>query len=316
MMQRILFSWLRTYVWCALHVFYRQIRVSGVSHVPQGAVIFAGNHQNALLDALLIVCSSRRYTHFVARADIFSNRWVKKLLHAINMMPIYRIRDGWQSLTQNEGTFKACTRILQAQEPIVIFPEGNHGSARRLRRLSKGFTRLAFEALRQTPDLPVYIVPVGLNYTRPREARSAVHIIYGPALLANPYYQLGEPRGAHALREALGEAMQKLITHLPESRAELAATLNDRPVNFLEPETVNAWIANPQLPLPLLKSRPDFVGVCWRVLLFPAVLAWKKWNGRIKDRVFVASFKFAVALVAGTLLLAGAMIAAVVYAWS
>lgn len=303
MIQRVFFHLLRTYVWGALHVFYRQIRITGPERVPKGAVLFTANHQNAFMDALLIVCSSGRYTHFLARADIFKKSWAKKLLQLINIIPIYRIRDGWQSLAQNQETFERCTRILGKREPIVIFPEGNHGSARRLRPLSKGFTRVAFETLRTYPDLPLHIVPVGLNYTQPQRARSAVHIIYGQPLLANSFFAMGEQRGAQELREALSTALQKLITHVPENQAAIAATLALQSVDYLQPEKINAWVANPERPLPLEKPTPDLTGVFWRVLFFPLALLWRRWDGRIKDRVFVASLKFAFAFGAVTAVL-------------
>ena len=293
MMQRLFFRLLRSYVWLALHIFFRRIRVSGLDQIPPGAVLFTANHQNAFLDALLIVCSSKRYTHFLARADIFRKRWARSLLRLINLLPIYRVRDGWQSLNRNHETFAACSHLLAAQQAIVIFPEGNHGSARRLRPLSKGFSRVAFQTLRLQPALPLFIVPVGLNYTDPTHARSSVHIKYGPPLRANTYFEMGEPQGAQALRDALSFAMQQLITHLPEQPAPHVEALTSQPVDFLEPERINAWIANPALPLPLHNRQPDIVGTLWRLLLFPIALAWQRWDAKIKDRVFVGSLKFA-----------------------
>ncbi|MFM8914423.1 MAG: 1-acyl-sn-glycerol-3-phosphate acyltransferase, partial [Flammeovirgaceae bacterium] len=219
------------------------------------------------------------------------------LLHLVNIIPIYRVRDGWQSLTQNQETFEACARLLQQQEALVIFPEGNHGGARRLRPLSKGFTRVAFEALRANPNLPLHIVPVGLNYSHPTLARSEVHIIYGAPLNANHFFEMGEQRGAQALREALSESLQSLITHLPEERKFLEEYWKDKPVDFLDPQPINAWIANPSLSLPLRASVPDIVGKCLRVLLFPLVLTWRAFDRKIKDRVFVASLKFSFAFV-------------------
>jgi 1-acyl-sn-glycerol-3-phosphate acyltransferase len=303
MMQRIFFSALRACVWAALHVFYRQIRVSGRERIPTGALLFTANHQNAFMDALLIVCSSRRYTHFLARADIFKKAWAKKILQLINIVPIYRIRDGWQSLAQNQQTFEICTRILNQQEPIVIFPEGNHGSARRLRPLSKGFTRVAFEALRANPEMPLHIVPVGLNYTNPQRARSAVHIIYGSPLLANPYFALGEQRGAQALRDDLSLGLQKIITHIPEEKSALVTELEQQQVDFMEPQQINAWVANQRESLPIGYDTPDLVGGILRIVFIPVVMAWARFDRGIKDRVFVASLKFAFAFGVTTVLL-------------
>lgn len=297
-MQRFFSSALRIYVWAALHLFFRKIKVSGKSEVPRGAVLFTPNHQNAFMDALLVVCSTGRYTHFLARADIFKKAWAKMLLRWINMIPIYRTRDGWQSLNQNQQTFEACAHLLQKGEAVVIFPEGNHGSARRLRPLSKGFTRVAFEALRTDPNLPLYIVPVGLNYSNPTVARSDVHIVYGAALNVNQFFKMGEQQGAQKLREVLSGALKAIITHLPEEKDLLREEWRGKPVDFLQSQKVNAWIAQPTLPLPLQPSTPDLFGAMLRMPLFPLILLWRRWDAKIKHRVFVASLKFTYSFVA------------------
>jgi 1-acyl-sn-glycerol-3-phosphate acyltransferase len=313
MMQRFFFSTLRIYVWAALHLFFRKIKVSGKSEVPRGAVLFTPNHQNAFMDALLVVCSSGRYTHFLARADIFQKGWAKMLLRLINMIPIYRTRDGWQSLTQNQQTFEACAQLLQKEEAVVIFPEGNHGSARRLRPLSKGFTRVAFEALRTNPHLSLYIVPVGLNYLSPTAARSDVHIVYGAAINANQFFKMGEQQGAQKLREALSESLKSIITHLPEEKDFLKEEWQGKAVDFLQPQKINAWIANPSLALPLQLPTPDVFGAALRMLFFPLILLWRRWDAKIKDRVFVASMKFAYAIAQSMML--GLMFFAAIWFW-
>ena len=51
MAYRILAWFLRT----VTRVFFRQVEVAGLEHVPKtGAVLFAGNHPNSLIDPILI----------------------------------------------------------------------------------------------------------------------------------------------------------------------------------------------------------------------------------------------------------------------
>ena len=187
-MKRILYLILRAYVWFQLKIYFSSLIVEGREHIPKkGAVLFTANHQNAFLDALLLVSHNGRKTHFVARAEVFKKPIFKWLLSLINMMPIYRIRDGWQSLQHNEAIFRACYEILGKKETLLIFPEGNHGFDRRLRPLSKGFTRIAFGAMTEHPDLELQIVPLGINYEKHQAFRSKVRIRYGPALDARPF---------------------------------------------------------------------------------------------------------------------------------
>ena len=65
-----LYSFLRHYVDLALKLSYRTIRYVGRERIPQdGAVIYAPNHTNALMDALVILAMDRAPKVFVARSS-------------------------------------------------------------------------------------------------------------------------------------------------------------------------------------------------------------------------------------------------------
>ena len=67
-----LYATLRHYVDLAMKLSYRTLRYVGRERIPQdGAVIYAPNHTNALMDALIILTMDRKAKVFVARADIF-----------------------------------------------------------------------------------------------------------------------------------------------------------------------------------------------------------------------------------------------------
>jgi len=53
-------------------------------------VIFAPNHRNALLDALLLVYASyhKKQIVFLARADIFKQQFIAWLLRGMRIMPV------------------------------------------------------------------------------------------------------------------------------------------------------------------------------------------------------------------------------------
>ena len=42
------------------------------------------------------------------------------------MLPIYRQRDGVDTIKMNQKTFNKCYDILNQNGNIIIFPEGNH----------------------------------------------------------------------------------------------------------------------------------------------------------------------------------------------
>ncbi len=62
------------------------------------------------------------------------------------MIPVFRIRDGRNSLQRNKNQFSQVSELLAKGIPVGIFPEANHAKPRKLRTLRKGITRIAFQA--------------------------------------------------------------------------------------------------------------------------------------------------------------------------
>src|SRR6478736_2057773 len=303
MIKRIWYFLLHWHVYFGLHFYFRRLIVKGIENIPEGPVIFASNHQNAFMDALLMVTSTRKHCHFLVRADVFKNPFAKWLLNTMNMIPIYRIRDGRQALAQNQETFDYCRKALLAGDGVIMFPEGSHGEKRRIRPLSKGFTRVAFETLEQHPELTIHIVPVGLNYTEHKKFRSSVSVYYGKPIKANDYFK--EPLQAESarLRVDLMESMQQLTMHIEDldQYPTIISKLENSGVNYLDPVDANHRVAQIDLAKPLAKAPSEnFPG---KILLFPfyylALLVnalplalWYRMAKNIKDQVWIASIKF------------------------
>ena len=75
------YAFLRYYVDLVLKLSYRNIRYVNRERIPQdGAVIYAPNHTNALMDAMVVLGMDHRPKVFVARADIFRNPKIAKIL--------------------------------------------------------------------------------------------------------------------------------------------------------------------------------------------------------------------------------------------
>ncbi len=301
-MQSLWYIFLRLYVRWGLHFFFRKIIIHGRENIPTGPVIFAANHQNAFLDALMIVCFNSHRTHCLARADIFQKTFLRWLLSTFNMIPIYRIRDGWNLLNENQKTFDACYNLFTLNDAVVIFPEGNHGNMRRVRHLSKGFTRIAFDALQKNPDLTISIVPVGLNYSDHQAFRSSVSVYFGKPIAAIDYFKEPYPVEAGRLRDELSLRLRNLTTHIEntEQYSVILSKLKNVDSDFLNPTETNERIAiferGESIPILPQTTAPSLLSRCLRfpvllINLIPLALWWKIRLG-IKDPVFVASLKF------------------------
>ncbi|MBQ6584609.1 MAG: 1-acyl-sn-glycerol-3-phosphate acyltransferase, partial [Alistipes sp.] len=183
-----LYNLLRYYVDLAVRLSYRKVRYVGTQHIPQdGAVIYAPNHTNTLMDALVILAMDHKAKVFVARADIFRNPKLAKILTWLKIMPIMRMRDGYEQVKKNQEIFDRAVDVLRDKIPFCIFPEGTHQAKYSTLPLSKGIFRIAFQAQEQMPDIPLYIVPIGIRYGNFFRFRSTVRVQIGEPINVGEY---------------------------------------------------------------------------------------------------------------------------------
>lgn len=214
------YDFLRYYVDFALKLSYRNIKYVGREYIPRdGAVIFAPNHTNALMDALIILAIDHQPKVFVARADIFRNPTAAKILTWLKIMPIMRMRDGYEEVKKNNETIERAVDVLSDRIPFCIFPEGTHQAKHSSLPLSKGIFRIAFQAKELMPDMPLYIVPVGLRYGSFFRFRSTVRVQIGEAIEVGKFQSehsaMAEPEQINAMRDELQERIHKSIFYIP-----------------------------------------------------------------------------------------------------
>lgn len=175
---------LRRYVDGCMRCSYSKLIYVGKERIPtEGATIFAINHSNTLMDALVLLALDRRPKVFVARADIFKKPALAKVLTFLKIMPIMRKRDGLQEVKKNQETIDRSIEVLKAQTaPFCIFPEGTHQAKFSMLPLSKGICRIAFQAHEAMPEVPLHIVPVGMRYGDFFRFRSTVRVEVGDAI--------------------------------------------------------------------------------------------------------------------------------------
>lgn len=228
----ILYKFLYTYSSLAYRLYYKRFTVIGVEKIPENVpVIFAPNHQNALMDALAVIFASSQQIAFLARADIFKKPFLAKLLNSFRMMPVFRIRDGFDSLGQNQEVFDATVNVLKSNIPLCILPEGNHEGEKRLRPLKKGIFRIAFQA-EESADfkLNLHIIPVGLDYSNYFNAGSDLLVVFGKPIRVADYgerFRENEQKTINALRNELAEEMRNVMIHIPEDHYKLVFQISE-----------------------------------------------------------------------------------------
>lgn len=184
----LLLRFLRVYCTIGLWFYFRKWQVSGRENVPTtGPLIYIANHQNAFIDAILMACSASRTPFFIARAGVFSKPWAAKLLAKIHIKPIYRFRDGYSTLKNNDVVMQDCVDLMKRNEVILLFPEGNHNEPWSMRTFQKGFARLANMHHQQTNGAPLHIVPIGIHYTEHHGFNARVLINFGKPISVQDY---------------------------------------------------------------------------------------------------------------------------------
>lgn len=286
---------LRLAVKIALHVYFSQIKVYGKENIPKGkAVLIVSNHQNALIDPILIATHTNLKPHFLTRASVFKKSFVATLLDFIRMIPIYRVRDGINNMEKNNETFDKSVNILLEKGSIVIFAEGNHSNQRNLRPLKKGFARIAFQTLEKHPDLDLVILPVGINYSNHRFSGSKVSLVFGKTIQPKDYFPLFEPLMVETFK-----SLEPLVSTIPEAdyQKNLDSLIQSR-IDLTKPDDVKEFLSNknpktPEKPY----SKPYFSNKVMKVLHFPIYWIWLWVRPKIQDLVFYATFKFVIGLV-------------------
>lgn len=308
-MKELGYNILKIWVKAGLYLFFGEIRVLGLKNVPKDkAVLFLPNHQSALIDVLLLAVDCNRKPYFLTRSDVFKNSLLVRFFSFLRMIPIYRIRDGRESLKNNQKVFEQCANILAKKEAMLIFPEGNHSLKRRVRPLSKGFTRILFAALEKKPSLDIRLVPVGLNYRNAEGFPDSVGIQFGKDIPLQDLFDASDiPASTIRIKGAVFEALKQLTTHIgnEDSYDQIIEQLDTWGVDYLNPSQVNTTIEQightkghtpNRFSGNILKRGLKFLFI---VMNLPVVVVW--WllvKPRIWEPEFTGTLRFGFAMLA------------------
>lgn len=115
----MLYAAVRPLAKLGLQQYFRRIDLAGLENIPEGVpVILAANHPTAFLEPCIMACFSGHTLNFLVRGDMFRKGIHDWLLRSLNMLPIFRIRDGgYVNLKQNYATFAACNEALAKTRP-------------------------------------------------------------------------------------------------------------------------------------------------------------------------------------------------------
>lgn len=206
--------------WTSVFRLVFPLRVLGAEHVPaSGPAIVVSNHISGL-DPFALAKACPRWTHFLAKEELFRNPIFAYVIRQWGAIPIDRS-------AADLGSARAALQVLRAGEVLAIFPEGTRSRDGELQAFRPGTVNLALK--RRVPIVPAGIagtdaaLPRGGSLPRPRPVRVA----FGPPL------RLWEvlPDESEASRETgtrlVYEAVQGLARQAGEEVNRQKATYKD-----------------------------------------------------------------------------------------
>lgn len=205
-----LYDLTRRYVdWCT-KTSYSSLTVKGKENIPtDGAVIFAPNHCNTLMDALVILQADRGPSGYGARADMFRKPMMAAALRWLRILPLARARDGREAVAGNEEIFDEVVDCLDHDVPFCMFSEGTHRTKHSLLPLKKGIWRVATRAASKL-DKPVYVVPVGIDYDDYFRYMKSARVTFGEPIRVYPDTDQRE------FLNTLHDRISELFTYFPD----------------------------------------------------------------------------------------------------
>ncbi len=206
---------------CLIRIFFRQVRVTGLRHVPAtGGGLLVAWHPNALVDPGLIQTHFPHHIVFGARHGLFKLPLIGALMRAVGTVPIYRRRDAGpeggeaERRAANRRSLDALARAVAGGSYAALFPEGHSHDHPDVQELKAGAASLFYRASDLTPvgQPPPVILPVGLHYNEKGVFGSNALVAFHPPLELAP--DLARPPAPDASKQERREQYKRLTDEL------------------------------------------------------------------------------------------------------
>jgi len=172
----VLYRLLRAIVPPVLRVAWR-LRVEGIERLPEGPAIVVANH-DSLADPFVVGSAIDRPLRYLAKAELWENRAVRRLMDTLGAIKVERGRG-------DVAAVAAAAQAIAAGDSVVFFPQGTVlGSPDR--PWQRGAARIALTT--GAPLVPVAIVGAadGLRPGTWLPRRAHVRVVIGEPIRVPP----------------------------------------------------------------------------------------------------------------------------------
>ena len=134
------------YIWCKI---YYRAEIIGLENIPKDEpLIFCGNHRN-YLDPPLIVATAKRDIKFLAKEELYKNKFLAALGCVFEAIPVKRDE-------KDISAIKTSLKDLKEGKCIALFPEGTRNGLEKGEKVKDG---VAFFAVRSGAK----VIPCGIK---------------------------------------------------------------------------------------------------------------------------------------------------------
>ncbi len=240
-----LYKLIKPYTTLGVKTFFRKIYFHHDYHIPKDKpVLITCNHPTMFLDPVIMACMLKEPIHFMVRGDLFAKPFYRRILEDLNMIAIFRIKEGFSNLKNNYDSMDRVSDLLADNQRVVVFAEGGCEQVKRLRPIQKGTARMAFGAIEKHGDMDIHIVPCAVNYTFRTQVRDTVKYEYGEPIRVLDYkaaYAENPNKAYKAITDEIQVRMRKLIVHIADD--------NDRVVVDQVQSMMSNNVNAPQFPI-------------------------------------------------------------------
>ena len=113
-----------------------------------GRVVICCNHVT-MRDPILVAAVHKRQVYYMAKAELFENKFVAKIISSLGAFPVHRGQGG------DVDAMASARKLLENEEVVGIFIEGTRSRTGELLKPKTGAVMLAHET--QSPILPMCI---------------------------------------------------------------------------------------------------------------------------------------------------------------
>lgn len=164
------YSFAKTVLYILFHLLYR-MKVKGTENLPEkGGFVLCANHIHAC-DPIFIAVSMKKSVHFMAKKELFQNRFLSLLFTHIHAFPVDRGNVGM-------STLKTAVKLLKEGKCLLIFSQGTRMKEIDVKNAKAGAALFAVKA-------GVPIVPVGVRSSF--RFFNPVHIRFGEPMTLKEY---------------------------------------------------------------------------------------------------------------------------------